>query len=63
VGDERIFKGGCPVCGYAAVPEQGRGDIKARPREEEVGSLPLWMYILAGSILLAVLGFLLFTLV
>jgi hypothetical protein len=62
VGDEGLFKGGCPICGYSAVPGQGRGDIKASSREE-VGSLPLWIYILAGSILLAVFGFLFFTLV
>jgi hypothetical protein len=59
VGDEGLFKGGCPVCGYAAVP--GHGDIKTRSRKEMEG-LPLWMYVLAGSLLLVVLAFLFFTL-
>jgi hypothetical protein len=63
VGDEGIFKGGCPICGYSAVSGRGRGNIKATRRDEGVGNLPLWVYILAGSMLAAVFGFLFFTLV
>ncbi|MDR0688920.1 MAG: zinc ribbon domain-containing protein [Spirochaetaceae bacterium] len=62
VGEEGIFKGGCPVCGYSAASGRDGGDTKPL-RKEGVENLPLWVYVLAGSMLLAVFGFLFFTLV
>jgi hypothetical protein len=60
VGEAGLFKEGCPVCGYSAVPgpEAGRqGEAKG-----PAASLPFWVYLvtllallLVGAALYAVL--------
>jgi predicted RNA-binding Zn-ribbon protein involved in translation (DUF1610 family) len=61
VGDEVLFKDGCPLCGYSVAPASKPS--RPSPEREAPGSLPLWVYILAGAILTAVFGFLFFTLI
>ncbi|MDR1144068.1 MAG: zinc-ribbon domain-containing protein [Spirochaetaceae bacterium] len=54
-GEEFLFKDGCPVCGYCALP--GRpGEAPDWPVERPAGAgkLPLWVYLLAAAALLAV---------
>jgi hypothetical protein len=63
VGEEGLFEGGCPICGYSAPPAAGTGGRKGSAHREAPGNLSLWVYILAGSILLAFFVFLFFTLV
>jgi hypothetical protein len=63
VGEEGLFKGGCPVCGYSSDPRQGKAGESTEAPSRELGNLPLWVYILTGSILLAVCGLLFFTLI
>ncbi|MDR3159981.1 MAG: hypothetical protein LBU28_00020 [Spirochaetaceae bacterium] len=63
VGDEGVFKGGCPVCGYSAPPVTGSSRPAPLPEKEAPGALPLWVYILAGAVLTAVFGLLFFTMV
>jgi uncharacterized membrane protein YvbJ len=65
-GEEDLFKYGCPSCGYSVQS----GNAKAagrRPRlrrkKTKAKALPVWLYILGGAIvtaLLAELAFLVF---
>jgi rRNA maturation protein Nop10 len=44
-GEEFLFKGGCPVCGYSA-PSGGLDTPSVKfPPLKRVGPLPLWVYI------------------
>ncbi|MDR2210186.1 MAG: hypothetical protein LBO65_01770 [Spirochaetaceae bacterium] len=61
-GEEKLFKHGCPRCGYCApVPEPAETPAwpAAGPRPAAAGKLPLWVYILAILALAAVAGALL----
>ena len=58
-GEESLFKGGCPVCGYSTG--KGRGDLPGFPEgKKPAGPLPLWVYILTVAVFTAVLAALLF---
>jgi predicted RNA-binding Zn-ribbon protein involved in translation (DUF1610 family) len=57
-GEEALFRGGCPVCGYSAPPETGK--ILPWPEKKKppmtAGALPLWVYAAAVLALVSVLG-------
>jgi predicted RNA-binding Zn-ribbon protein involved in translation (DUF1610 family) len=55
-GEEALFKGGCPVCGYSAPP--GTGKILPWPGKKKIpaGTLPVWVYVTAVLALIVVLG-------
>jgi hypothetical protein len=57
-GEEALFKGGCPVCGYSAAA--GAGQILPWPEKKKApqiaGALPVWVYLTAVLALIAVLG-------
>ncbi|MDR1307889.1 MAG: zinc-ribbon domain-containing protein [Treponema sp.] len=52
-GEEFLFKDGCPVCGYCALPGRD-GEAPDWPVKRRAGKLPLWVYLLAAAALLAV---------
>jgi hypothetical protein len=59
VGEEGLFHGGCPVCGYSASPDGKRISWPGKEGKESAGfagSLPLWVYIIAVLALLIVLA-------
>ena len=63
-GEEALFKGGCPVCGYSSG--KGDGAFPDFPREfpetkKPAGALPLWVYILTAAVFTAVMAALFFT--
>ncbi|MDR2184283.1 MAG: zinc ribbon domain-containing protein [Treponema sp.] len=61
-GEEALFTGGCPVCGYSAPSENGPVPEKASPvKQETAGKLPFWVYALTGLALVAVCAALLFS--
>ena len=57
VGDDDMFKGGCPVCGYSSA-----GNTSARQQEsgnfpqskKPAGALPVWVYVLTAIAFIAV---------
>jgi predicted RNA-binding Zn-ribbon protein involved in translation (DUF1610 family) len=61
-GEEALFKGGCPVCGYSAqggkiLPWPGTGDSPGKKAKLSAApSLPLWVYIAAVLALVSVVG-------
>jgi predicted RNA-binding Zn-ribbon protein involved in translation (DUF1610 family) len=62
VGEEFLFAGGCPVCGYSSAGSRGPGPSPKAPlppKREAAGALPPWVYILTALALLGV-GALLF---
>lgn len=66
-GEEDLFKGGCPVCGYSskASASKNAGDSELFPLEfpeskKASGPLPFWVYILTAGIFTAVAAALLF---
>jgi predicted RNA-binding Zn-ribbon protein involved in translation (DUF1610 family) len=54
-GEEDLFTGGCPVCGYSA-PGGPAGQGGSGKRETRDGPLPWWVYLLTALALLAVCG-------
>ncbi|AEF85727.1 conserved hypothetical protein [Treponema primitia ZAS-2] len=63
VGEEALFAGGCPVCGYTA-PAQGAPKNhpgKTLPQKFSAGALPGWAYALAVLVFAAVAALLLFS--
>jgi hypothetical protein len=49
VGEEGLFKAGCPVCGYSAVPAKeggGQSTGPSAPAKRPAGALPLWVYLI-----------------
>ena len=50
-GEEALFKGGCPVCGYSKGPSpEGAAALRDFPEgKKPVGALPLWVYILTAA--------------
>jgi predicted RNA-binding Zn-ribbon protein involved in translation (DUF1610 family) len=68
-GEEALFRGGCPVCGYSTPPDTGAtppgtGKILPWPEHKKppgiAGALPAWVYVTAVLVLIAVLGALLY---
>ena len=63
-GDSKIFKNGCPVCGYAVKTDDmvSTGDTRRirdslkRKRGTATDPLPWWMYVLSFGLLIAVLA-------
>jgi rRNA maturation protein Nop10 len=49
VGEEELFKEGCPVCGYSTAPaKESGGQSWAGPSaaaKRPAGSLPFWVYL------------------
>ena len=58
-GEEALFKGGCPVCGYSTGSADG--ELRFPERKKSAGPLPLWVYILTGAAFTAILAILFFT--
>jgi uncharacterized membrane protein YvbJ len=55
-GEEALFRNGCPGCGYST---SGAAKILPKPEKKEnpevsAGDLPLWVYITAITLLVAV---------
>ena len=58
VGEEALFRAGCPVCGYSA---SGNSGIPSRPEyKRPAASLPFWIYLLTAAVFTAVLAALFF---
>ena len=59
-GEEALFKGGCPVCGYSSADNAavmpGFPDVK-----KSAGPLPLWVYILTAAAFTGILAALFLT--
>jgi ribosomal protein L37E len=54
-GEEGLFKGGCPVCGYSASREKAPSwPEKKKPEKTAVGALPWWVYFLTIIALICV---------
>ncbi|MDR3140107.1 MAG: zinc ribbon domain-containing protein [Treponema sp.] len=53
-GAEVLFRNGCPLCGYRPPPARGGQDLPlpSFPRGRTAGSLPVWVYILTGIVLM-----------
>jgi hypothetical protein len=49
-----LFRGGCPSCGYSALPPE-RKNIPASKEKIAAGPLPLWVYLVTILGLIAVL--------
>jgi len=70
IGEEALFRGGCPVCGYSsgasalagADAPEGTGDFADFPESRKPsGSLPPWVYILTAAVFTATLAAVFFT--
>ena len=66
VGEESIFKGGCPACAYSAVASSGNavassGNAGRRGGKKAVEPLPAWVYILTAAAFTGVLAALFFS--
>jgi len=62
-GEETLFKGGCPVCGYSARPPLAGNTESPRKLpgiKTPAGPLPLWVYILTATAFTGVLAALFF---
>ncbi|MDR3336239.1 MAG: hypothetical protein LBT16_03445 [Treponema sp.] len=59
VGEEALFKGGCPVCGY--IPSNGpeRANQGKTTACKAAGALPPWVYIVSALAALAVVALIL----
>jgi len=56
-GEESLFAGGCPVCGYCVPTEPGKQTPRPEGSRRELiaaGKLPLWVYAVSAAALLAV---------
>jgi len=54
IGEEDLFKGGCPACGYSSAPSTG--DLRFPESKKSAGPLPLWVYILTAAAFTGVLA-------
>ena len=48
-GEDALFGGGCPACGYSAAG--GKKRSRAREGGRTFGSLPLWVYLLTAGLI------------
>lgn len=66
-GSEHLFSDGCPSCGYSSAgPDRATGEragsapfvrkdgLRGTARPENVGALPLWVYLVTAFALVAV---------
>lgn len=69
IGEETLFKNGCPSCGYSSGADQEPGqrqlDFPDIPPEikKPAGALPPWVYILTAAAFTAILAALFFTII
>ena len=63
-GEETLFKGGCPVCGYSSgtSPGSAGGFLDFPASKKPAGPLPLWVYVLTGAAFFGILAALFLTL-
>jgi len=63
-GEEALFRGGCPVCGYSSGNNHDNsGSVPDFPESKKpAGALPLWVYILTAAAFTGVFAALFFTL-
>jgi len=62
-GEEGLFKGGCPACGYSSKVSQESDQIPLDfpVKRKPSGALPIWVYIFTASVFTAILAALFFT--
>ena len=61
IGEEALFKGGCPVCGYSSgASSESAGSPRFPESKKSAGPLPLWVYILTAAAFTGVFAALLF---
>ena len=62
VGEEALFKNGCPACGHSSKTGLS-GSPEPSPQESKkpASALPVWVYILTSAALIAILAALFFT--
>jgi predicted RNA-binding Zn-ribbon protein involved in translation (DUF1610 family) len=63
VGEEYLFTGGCPACGYSSVrgrPSGPSSPAAPPPKREAAGALPRWVYVLTILAFLGVMALLFF---
>jgi predicted RNA-binding Zn-ribbon protein involved in translation (DUF1610 family) len=52
IGDSRLFRDGCPACGYAVYAKDSPSTRKTgAKKKEEADPLPWWIYLLAVLLL------------
>jgi transposase len=58
IGEEALFRDGCPVCGHTAgKPGSNRNNKRGLNDDKKpAGALPVWAYILAAAALIFVLA-------
>jgi uncharacterized membrane protein YvbJ len=61
IGEEALFRNGCPVCGYSSAGNSKSGGNLPEGKKA-AGPLPLWVYILTAAVFMAILAALLFKL-
>jgi predicted RNA-binding Zn-ribbon protein involved in translation (DUF1610 family) len=69
VGEVKLFDAGCPACGYSATPVdsekfqrgQGAPKVGAPKHSAQANTLPLWVYLVAGTAFAGALWVLLLT--
>ena len=44
-GNEELFTGGCPVCGYSSGSNEVPDLPQIKPKKYAAGPLPLWVYV------------------
>ena len=53
IGEEALFKDGCPVCGYSSKDTQsspsGNTSRDLREPKKPAGALPAWVYLLTAA--------------
>jgi uncharacterized membrane protein YvbJ len=55
-GEEAQFKNGCPSCGYSVPPGAAKRSPRIRSEKATAKPLPVWLYILGGAIITALLA-------
>jgi predicted RNA-binding Zn-ribbon protein involved in translation (DUF1610 family) len=60
-GEEEQFKYGCPSCGYSVRSGNAERRPRIRRKKTKARAMPLWLYILGGAIVTALLAELAFS--
>jgi len=59
-GEEALFKGGCPVCGYSSG--KNKENLNEFPAPvKPANALPVWVYILCAAVFTGILAALFFS--
>jgi len=62
-GEEALFRGGCPACGYSSKVSQEYDRLPPDfpDTRKPSGALPIWVYIFTAAVFTAILAALFFT--